>query len=191
MKDIETTFTKNTDGCGDTIFTQVRKEGLNYIYRRQGVGKSMVTYEVFTAKEVLKGSPLPGGGTVAEDYIQYPGKSAFSRSAWSTVKREAADRIFTCLINGEQPFRQSIANLKAASSSSSSNLVKVKKLRKGGRKSTAGEVHEVTFNDRIWKGVLPSLPPVVIPDGEFSGSDFKALNMPNGHADWRLVNELR
>jgi hypothetical protein len=84
MKQLEQTFVKNCDGCGNHTFTQIRREGNIAAYRRNRVSDGSIhTYEVFLVKTVKAGSKLPGGGIVAEDYEQYPGASAFGRHAWS------------------------------------------------------------------------------------------------------------
>ena len=74
----------NADKCGNHTFTQIRREGNIAAYRRNRVTDGSVhSYEVFIVKTVKAGTALPGGGTVAEDYEQYPGASAFGRHAWS------------------------------------------------------------------------------------------------------------
>ncbi len=84
MKTLEKQFVFNADKCGDQIFTQVKREGNVCMYRRQKIaGGPIQSFEVFVTKVVKAGAPLPGGGQVAEDYEQYPGKSAFGRTAWS------------------------------------------------------------------------------------------------------------
>lgn len=89
----------NADKCGDTTFTQLRREGAVCMYRRDRVSNGELhSFEVFVTKTVKAGAPLPGGGTVAEDYEQYPGASSFGRSAWSTNAEQRANKIFDGLI---------------------------------------------------------------------------------------------
>jgi len=91
MKILEKTFVMNADKCGDHTFTQVRRENNVAAYRRNSVATGRFhTFEVFLIKVVKAGAPLPGGGTVAESYEQYPGASAFGRSAWSMGGEEKA-----------------------------------------------------------------------------------------------------
>jgi len=89
----------NADKCGNHTFTQVRREGNICMYRRNRVDNDRLhTVEVFVTRVVKAGSPLPGGGTVAEDYEQYPGASSFGRTAWSTGDIKGGELIFERLL---------------------------------------------------------------------------------------------
>lgn len=104
MKILEKTFVMNADKCGNHNFTQVRREGAICMYRRDRVNEGTLhSVEVFITKTVKAGSPLPGGGQVAEDYEQYPGGSSFGRTAWSTNTIEAGNLIFERLLNKKVP----------------------------------------------------------------------------------------
>ena len=108
MKQLEKTFVKNCDGYGNHTFTQIRREGIIAAYRRNRVKDGTpVGYEVFLIKTVKAGSPLPGGGMVAESYEQYPGAAAFGRHAWSISWGPSAEarvnRKFEELLKGEIP----------------------------------------------------------------------------------------
>lgn len=100
MKLLETKFVKNCDKCGDHTFTQIRNEGNVYLYRRNRISDGTFhSFEIFVAKTVKAGTPLPNGNVVAEDYVQYPGAAAFGRTAWSVSGKEdvglaAAQRVF-------------------------------------------------------------------------------------------------
>lgn len=99
MKTLEKQFVMNADKCGNHTFTQVRRQGNVCLYRRDRVTNgSLFGFEVFLTKTVKAGSPLPGGGTVAEDYEQYPGASSFGRSAWNTNSEKRADELFAELL---------------------------------------------------------------------------------------------
>lgn len=103
MKELEKIFVKNCDKCGNHTFTQLRKDGNVYLYRRNRMDSTFHSFEVFVAKTVLAGSPLPNGTVVEEDYIQYPGASAFGRTAWSISGKEeiglmAANRKFNAVL---------------------------------------------------------------------------------------------
>lgn len=90
MKELQKEFVMNADKCGNHTFTQVRREKNVALYRRDKVDTGRFqSCEVFFVKVVKAGSPLPGGGTVAEDYEQYPGASAFGRTAWSICGKES------------------------------------------------------------------------------------------------------
>ena len=104
MKILEKTFEMNADKCGVHTFTQVRREGNICMYRRNRKDTGRLhTVEVFLVRTVKAGSPLPGGGTVAEDYEQYPGASMFGRTAWSTGTVEGGNIIFERLLAKQQP----------------------------------------------------------------------------------------
>ncbi len=85
----------NADKCGNHTFTQVRREGNVCMYRRdRSTDGRKMWFEVFLTKTVKAGSPLPGGGTVQEDYEQYPGSSFFGRTAWNTPFEKRANDLF-------------------------------------------------------------------------------------------------
>jgi hypothetical protein len=99
MKTLEQNFVMNADKCGDHTFTQIRREGNICCYRRNRVSDNRVhSFEVFITRVVKAGSPLPGGGMVAEDYEQYPGKTAFGRTAWSILMEQRANTVFNGLL---------------------------------------------------------------------------------------------
>ena len=82
MKSLESVFVANYDKSGDNTFRQLRKEGAVALYVRESMEGLTLWYELFTFKTIKAGTPLPGGNTVQEDYEQYPGKSAFGKTAW-------------------------------------------------------------------------------------------------------------
>jgi hypothetical protein len=104
MKTLEQNFVMNADKCGNHKFTQVRREGMICMYQRIKIETDRLhSVEVFVTKLVKAGSPLPGGGTVAEDYEQYPGASSFGRTAWSTNSIEGGNIIFNRLLAKNVP----------------------------------------------------------------------------------------
>jgi hypothetical protein len=109
MKQLLKTFVKNCDHCGNHTFTQLRREGSAAVYRRNKVADGRFEgIEVFLLRTIKEGSPLPGGGQVAETYEQYPGAAAFGRRAWSFTGIEAAATRaamarFECLLKGTAP----------------------------------------------------------------------------------------
>jgi hypothetical protein len=82
MKDLEKSFKTNADGSGLQTFEQVKRNDIVAVYKRIRDDGTTFGYEVFYIKIVKAGSPLPGGGVVAEDYVSYPGKSAFGKTAY-------------------------------------------------------------------------------------------------------------
>lgn len=104
MKTLEQQFTMNADKSGVHTFTQVRRDGNVCIYRRNNTVGKLHSFEVFITKTVKAGSPLPGGGQVLEDYEQYPGASAFGRTAWSiNTEKRANDRFAGLLVGVKTP----------------------------------------------------------------------------------------
>jgi hypothetical protein len=102
MKTLEQNFVMNADKCGDHTFTQTRREGNICCYRRNKVDDERFhSFEVFIIRVVKAGSPLPGGGSVAEDYEPYPGKSAFGRTAWSINTEQRANTVFNGLLSAK------------------------------------------------------------------------------------------
>lgn len=101
MKLLEKSFVKNCEGVGDTLFTQLKKQesnGLNvYIYHRTKEGFS--TYEVFVARQRLKGQPLPGGNVEQEDREQYPTANHFGFTAKEVKTLGRAEIVFNEFLN--------------------------------------------------------------------------------------------
>jgi len=66
------------------ILTQLKRSETAALYSRarESTPDKIFGYEVFLIKTVRAGSPLPGGGTVEEDYESYPGSTSFGKTAW-------------------------------------------------------------------------------------------------------------
>jgi len=96
MKLLPNKFVKNYDKMGDNTFTQVKMVPtvtLNaYIYRRERMDGSFVSFEVFVAKQRFKGQPLPGGLFEEEDREQYPTSNNFGFTAKEAKTIEQAER---------------------------------------------------------------------------------------------------
>ena len=107
MKTLEKTFSKNCDKSGIHTFTQVKRNGLVCIYERKSAAGNIVGYEVFVTKEIMKGSPMAGGGMELEDREGYPGKSSFGRSAWFCNSIESANSRFDKLVTKALPVVES------------------------------------------------------------------------------------
>ena len=109
MKKLQETFVMNADKCGNHNFTQIRRENGIALYRRNRVNDNRFhSFEVFIVRIVKAGASLPGGGSVVEDYEQYPGSSTFGRTAWSISGREenalaCANKKFNELLKGAAP----------------------------------------------------------------------------------------
>jgi hypothetical protein len=81
---VQKEFVTNADGCGDHIFTQLKRTGNVCLYRRnRTIDGSVAGFEVFIAKTILAGAKLPGNAVVENDYEPYPGKGSFGKTAWS------------------------------------------------------------------------------------------------------------
>jgi hypothetical protein len=68
------------------------------IYRRVNDETQAEAYEVFAAKTVKAGAPLPNGTVVLESYIQYPGSNQFGKTAYFCTTLERAEIRFDELI---------------------------------------------------------------------------------------------
>lgn len=96
---LQPVFLTNADGCGDHIFTQIKRSGNVCLYRRNKASDGRImAYEVIITKTIKAGAPLPGGSVVANDYENYPGKSQFGKAAWFCVDEQSADDKFEKLI---------------------------------------------------------------------------------------------
>jgi hypothetical protein len=106
MKLLEQTFVKNFDRSGDNTFTQVKTvptPSLNtYIYRRERMDGSFVSYEVFVAKRRYKGDKLPGGLVEAEDRERYPTANDFGFTAKEFKNLSSAESYFDELVEKMQ-----------------------------------------------------------------------------------------
>lgn len=98
MKLLQKEFVANVDKTGDMKFIQLRKDKGVALYERRRFDKSLFGYEVFIVKTVEAGSPLPGGSTVEETYEQYPGASAFGKTAYAPATLERAEEMFDQLV---------------------------------------------------------------------------------------------
>jgi len=98
MKLLKKEFIHNADKTGDMKFIQLRKENGVALYKREKLDGALFGYEVFAIKTVEAGSPLPGGSTVEETYEQYPGASAFGKTAYAPATLQHAEKLFSQLI---------------------------------------------------------------------------------------------
>ncbi len=95
-------FITNSDGCGDNIFKQVKREGNVCIYSRTKVGCDKPwAYEVIVTKTIKAGTLFSGGNVVKKDYETYPGSAAFGRIGWFHPNLESAENKFSSVVNKE------------------------------------------------------------------------------------------
>lgn len=96
MRLLPKSFVKNYDKMGDNTFIQLKTVPtvtLNaYIYRRERMDGTFVSFEVFVAKQRFKGQPLPGGLFEEEDREQYPTSNNFGFTAKEAKTMEQAER---------------------------------------------------------------------------------------------------
>jgi hypothetical protein len=98
MKDIPEKFVKNCDMVGNNTFTRVKREGNVYIYRRDRMDGTFKSFEVFLAKFIAKGTPLPNGVLEKEDRYQYPGSASFGKTAFDCKTEGDAEQRFEELL---------------------------------------------------------------------------------------------
>jgi hypothetical protein len=111
MKEIPKQFVCNADKSGDHTFTQIKRDDLVFLYQRAPVETNKVKgYEVFVAKVVPQGAPLPNGTAVSESYEQYPGAAAFGKTAWYFNHISGAEKRFAELVEIQKNKAISIAN---------------------------------------------------------------------------------
>ena len=96
-------FITNADGCGDHVFTQIKRSGNVCIYRRNKVENGFVAgFEVVVAKTVLAGAKLPGNNVVATTYESYPGGKAFGKNGWFFLTEGSAEDKFNKVVKIHQ-----------------------------------------------------------------------------------------
>jgi hypothetical protein len=98
VKVLETEFTYNADKRGDTKFVQVKRNKFAAIYQRFNMDGKPLEFEVFAIKTA---GDCEVFGRFYEKYEQYPGASAFGRTAWSVGNEVAANKIFDEITRGE------------------------------------------------------------------------------------------
>ncbi len=101
---MQTVFITNADGCGDHIFTQVKRQGQVAIYSRTDCEtKKIVGYEVIVIATVKAGTVYVKGGKPTEhDTESYPGAKSFGKSGWSCVSLPQAEAKFAEVVKDQQ-----------------------------------------------------------------------------------------
>ena len=98
MKDLEKEFISNVDTCGLHTFKQIKRSEHAAIYQRIRKDGTTHTYEAFRIRIVKAGTKLPNGLVVQEDYVSYPTKNWFGKTAYSCKTLEQAERRYEELI---------------------------------------------------------------------------------------------
>jgi len=103
MRELEKRFIADYNKSGLNVFTQLKRDGHVYLYeRRREKDNSLHCYEIFRARLIKKGSPLPGGIFEKEDRVAYPGASSFGTAtpfrAWFAINLGQAEKIFDDIV---------------------------------------------------------------------------------------------
>ena len=94
MKDLQKEFQSNVDQSGLQTFREVKRNEVAAIYQRIRSDGTTHSFEAFRIKIVKAGAALPGGLKVLEDYVSYPGKTSFGKTAYSCKSLAAAEARF-------------------------------------------------------------------------------------------------
>lgn len=130
MKLLRTEFQSNVDGCGLQTFKQLKLTERAALYQRIRSDGSTHSFEAFKIKIVKAGTKLPNGLSVQEDYVQYPGKTAFGKTAYSCKTLEHGEQRFDEL----NSIKVEDAQLSDDSESESDSEVVEKKSPSGGKR---------------------------------------------------------
>lgn len=98
MKLLQEEFKSNVDQTGLQTFKQIKISDAAAIYQRIRSDGTTHSFEAFKIKVVKAGAKLPGGLTVQEDYVSYPGKNSFGKTAYSCKSLSAAEARYDELI---------------------------------------------------------------------------------------------
>jgi len=99
---LQTEFVRSVDGCGQQIFTQIRRVGNFCLYKRTKLDGQLIGYELFRTILVKANNGLQEWWGVKNDYERYPVASDFGRIAKfiGGINAEArADEMFEKWIN--------------------------------------------------------------------------------------------
>lgn len=152
MKQIPTTFQSNNDKCGIATYTLVEKDEQTGTYLYERKFPNYTAWEVFTAKIVKAGSPLPNGTTVQEDYVQYPGSSLFGKgSAYSCNSLERAEIRFLELIDRAKGLMGISTPVSETDVDEKSDEVEVGVVHRGGKGRKAAVRPAIEFPSKTFK----------------------------------------
>lgn len=101
---MQTQFITNADGCGDQVFTQIKRQGNVAIYSRTDPETDRVVgYEVIVISTVKAGTVYVKGGKPTEHASEsYPGCKSFGKSGWACVSIGQAENKFSQVVKDEQ-----------------------------------------------------------------------------------------
>lgn len=162
MKLLETEFVQNSDNRGDHKFVQVKRNEFAAMYRRYNMEGKALEFEVFAIK-VAGGTEI--FGRYYDKYEQYPGASAWGKTAFTALTEEHAERIYQEITTGKGSQKDGRAIEKP-------RVVKVKV--KGGKKGRPSAKR----------------PAVVLPKKQFCMKDLVAVNQ-NGWGQPTLYIEVK
>ena len=98
MKLLETEFVQNSDKRGDNKFVQIKRNEFAAMYRRFDMDGTALEFEVFAVK-VAGGTEI--FGRYYDKYEQYPGASAWGRTAFTAISEDQADRVYQEITDGK------------------------------------------------------------------------------------------
>lgn len=98
MKLLETEFVMNADKRGDNKFVQIKRNEFAAMYRRFDMEGKPLEFEVFAVK-VAGGTEI--FGRFYDKYEQYPGASAWGRSAYTALTEGQAEQIYQEITDGK------------------------------------------------------------------------------------------
>lgn len=98
MKLLETEFVQNSDKRGDNKFVQIKRNEFAAMYRRFDMDGVALEFEVFAVK-VAGGTEI--FGRYYDKYEQYPGASAWGRTAFTAITEGQAERIYQEITDGK------------------------------------------------------------------------------------------
>jgi hypothetical protein len=101
---MQSVFVTNADGCGDHVFTQIKRAGRVAIYSRTDVETNRVMgYEVVVITTVKAGTVYAKGAKPTEhDTESYPGCKSFGKSGWACATMGRAEEKFVEVVKNEQ-----------------------------------------------------------------------------------------
>jgi len=161
MKLLETEFVMNADKRGDNKFVQVKRNEFAAMYRRFDMEGKPLEFEVFAVK-VAGGNEI--FGRYYDKYEQYPGASAWGRTAYTAITEDQAERIFDEITKGCG---------KRKEGQSSANPIPVKVKAAGGKRGRP----------------RTSRPAIILPKKQFCMKDLIKVNQ-NGWSQPTLYIEL-
>jgi len=92
---VQTEYVKNPEGCGKTIFKQLKREGNVCLYSRFHIKRNKIDgYEAVVLRLVKAGTKLRGGKIAESDYESYPNSGTFGRLGYFCTTLEKAESLY-------------------------------------------------------------------------------------------------